>query len=124
MLGGILAVAVLLSVGWDWSSASLADDWSTRFKGEQILAQAAPEALIFGWWDTVPVIEYLQLVEGQRPDVTPINRFLISPLDLEKLIHSRIDLQPIYIDSPIPSLTQAYKFRPVGYLYQVVPAQQ
>ncbi len=120
MLGGILAIAVLLSVSWDWSRASLAGDWSTRFKGEQILAQAAPEALIFGWWDTVPVLEYLQLVEGQRPDVTPINRFLISPVDLEALIHDRIDHQPIYIDSPIPNLTMVYKFRPVGHLYQVV----
>ena len=29
----------------------------------------------FGWWDSIPVVEYLQLVEGERPDVTAINRF-------------------------------------------------
>ncbi len=120
VLGVVFAAAVLLSTVWDWSHLSLADDWSTREKGEQILAQAGPDALIFGWWDTVPVIEYLQLVEGQRPDVTAINRFLISPQDLSALIEGRIGQQPIYIDSPISSLEKGYRFLPVGYLYQVV----
>ncbi len=120
LLGVILAVAVLFSAGWDWTHASLAGDWSTRTKGEQILAKAEPEALIFGWWDTVPVIEYLQLVEKQRPDVTAINRFLISQEDLETLIMDRVDHQPIYIDSPVQALLKDFSFRPAGQLYQVV----
>lgn len=42
----------------------LSGDWSTRQIGQTILNEVEPGAVVFGWWDTVPVIQYLQLVEG------------------------------------------------------------
>ena len=81
--------------GWRRSSSPSAGTgrWSTSRttgalaqRGEEILEIAGPDALIVGWWGTVPVVEYLQLVEGQRPDIQAINRFLIRTDDLLELI--------------------------------------
>ncbi|HEY1011099.1 MAG TPA: DUF2723 domain-containing protein [Herpetosiphonaceae bacterium] len=95
---GLIGCA-LLACAWNWRLVDLSDDWSARERGEAVLAEAAPGALVLGWWDTVPVVEYLQLVEGRRPDVTAINRFLVAPDALEPLIRRSAAARPVYIDS-------------------------
>ncbi len=66
---GVIFSFVLLAAIRNWGAVNLSDDWSARQRGETILQKAQPNALILGWWDTIPVIQYLQLVEGKRPDV-------------------------------------------------------
>jgi hypothetical protein len=100
----------------------LSDDWSARARGEAILHQVEPNALVFGWWDTVPVIEYLQLVEGQRPDVQAINRFLIAYDDMRHLIEQEVIRRPVYIDSLSADLLQIVEAEPADLL-QIVEAE-
>lgn len=121
LLQGLLAAAVLAATLWNWRLVDLSHDWSTRARGEAILRAAQPHALIFGWWGTVPAIQYLQLVEGQRPDVQAINRFLIPYPDMRQLIAREISRRPIYVDSMPPDLAQIVRARPVGLLYQLCP---
>jgi hypothetical protein len=85
------------------------------------LQAAEPNALIFGWWDTVPVVEYLQLVEGQRPDVQAINRFLIAPNDVRELIERNLGQRPIYIDSVPDDLSGVARVRRIGLVYELQP---
>jgi len=93
--------AVLFAVAWNGPLADLSDDHSTYLRGQAILARAEPNALIVGWWSTVPVVEYLQLVEGKRLDLEPLNRFLILPDDLVQLVEDRLAAgQPVYFDEP------------------------
>ncbi len=113
--------AVVLAVGANWQRVDLSDDWSTREQSQAILDQAEPNALIFGWWDTVPAIQYLQLVEGQRPDVTVINRFLISPEDMNQLILTAINHRPVYINNPSIALLRETTVTAVGPLYRLEP---
>lgn len=115
----VLAGSVLLVLAWNWPLVDQSGDWSSRQRGETILRQAAPNALILDWWDTVPVIEYLQLVEGQRPDVQAINRFLIGPAEMRQLIRQEIENRPIYIDHPPADLRHLIKAEPVGTLYRL-----
>jgi len=61
-LRATLALIILTSVAWNWRLADQSHDWSTRERGESILRHAEPGALVFGWWDTAPVVSYLQLV--------------------------------------------------------------
>ncbi len=112
---------VALAVGMNWQQVDLSDDWSTRLQSEAILNQAEPDALIFGWWDTVPAIQYLQLVEGQRTDVTAINRFLISPEEMNKLILTEIGRRPVYINNPSIALLRETTVTAVGPLYRLEP---
>jgi hypothetical protein len=97
----IMAGAVVFALAWNWPLTDLSHDRSTRVRGEKILELARPDALIVGWWGTVPVVEYLQLVEGQRTDIQAMNRFLIRHHDLLSLLEREIDRRPVYIDEPV-----------------------
>lgn len=121
---GLLIGSVLLALLWNWSRVDLSDDWSTRQQSETILKQVKPNALVFGWWETAPGLQYLQLVEGQRPDVTVINRFLIDGRDMNRLILSELGRRPIYINSPSVELLRVAKASPVGPLYLLEPHGQ
>jgi hypothetical protein len=94
----VMVGAVVLAVGWHWPSVDLSGDRSSRQEAEAILQQVAPNALIFGRWQTIPALQYLQLVEGQRPDVTLINRFLISYGDMRQVILAELGRRPVYVD--------------------------
>jgi hypothetical protein len=112
---GAVAAAVVLN----WGLVDRSDDWSTREIAETILQQAEPNALILGWWDTVPAVQFLQLVEGQRPDVQTINRFLISGDAMEQLILSQIEERPVYINNPSMTLLQNTSAIPMGPIYKL-----
>ena len=112
---------VLIAVAWNWRLTNLSHDRSARERGESILQVAAPNALILGWWDTVPVVEYLQLVEGQRPDVQAINRFLIAPDDCAELVESNLGRRPIYIDSVPEDLSRVVRVQRTGLVYELQP---
>lgn len=121
LLQGVMVAAVLLALVWNWTRVDLSDDWSTRAQSVAILQRVQPNALIFGWWDTVPAVQYLQLVEGQRPDVTAINRFLISGPDMNQLILRELGRRPIYIDNPSVDLLRQARVTAVGPLYLLAP---
>ena len=111
--------AVVMAAGLNWGLVDRSQDWSTREMAETILQEVEPNALVLGWWDTVPAVQYLQLVEGQRPDVQTINRFLISGEAMETLILSQVDERPIYINNPSMALLQQTKAIPLGPIYKL-----
>lgn len=118
----VLAVgAVIVAAGLNWGLVDRSDDWSTREMAETLLREVEPNALVLGWWDTVPAVQYLQLVEGQRPDVQAINRFLISGEAMEQLVLSQIDARPIYINNPSMTLLQHASATPLGSVYKLEP---
>jgi len=121
LLRGAMAGTVALAVALNWQLVDLSEDWSARDRGEKILATAAPNALILGWWDTAPLVEYMQLVEGQRPDVQIINRFLIGRDEMHILIERETPRRPVYIDDPPADLSGMVRAEPTGPLYRLRP---
>ena len=119
LLRGVMVAAVLLAVAWNWRLVDLSGDWSARARGESILRNAQADALVFGWWDTVPILQYLQLVEGQRPDVQAINRFLISPANMERAIQAQLPDRPVYVDSAPVDMLGTIAARPAGPVYRL-----
>ena len=119
VLRGVLVVTILLAVMSNWRLVDLSEDWSTREQSVAILSQVEPNALVLGWWDTIPAIQYLQLVEGQRPDVLAVNRFLISGKDIKALILREIDRRPVYINNPPIELLRVIRATAVGPLYRL-----
>jgi hypothetical protein len=120
LIRGLVLAVLLVVLPWNWQRVDLSHDYSTREQSEEILSEVEPGALIFGWWETVPGIQYLQFVEGQRPDVQAINRFLISGDDMETLIRNSVSERPVYINSPSLTLIQTMEVQQVGHLYQVL----
>ena len=92
--------AVVFSMAWNGPRVDLSDDWSARQRGEAAIAAMESDGLLIGWWATAPLVEYLQLVEGRRPDISVINRFLISGEDLEQLLRREVGRRPVYLDEP------------------------
>jgi hypothetical protein len=121
LLIGLMTGVVLLATAWNWPLVDLSNDWNARIQGETILRQVEPNALILGQWDTIPVIEYLQFVEGQRPDVQAINRFLIGHDDMVHLIEDTLPHRPVYIDRIPANLYQTLEVQPVGSFYRLRP---
>jgi hypothetical protein len=116
---GIVAVIVLAAV-LNWPMIDRSDDWSARDRGESILRTVETGALVAGYFHTVPVIEYLQLVEGRRPDVDTVNRLLIRPPELITLLKTQAGRRPVYVDEVYASMV-GYEIVPVGPLFRLVP---
>jgi hypothetical protein len=121
LMGGLFVALAIAACLWNLPLASRAHDTSARLRGERALEVAAPDALIFGWWETVPLVQYLQLVEGRRPDVQAINRFLISYDDMVALIEREAAHRPVYIDSPTSAMLRNLRIERVGPLYRLWP---
>jgi hypothetical protein len=123
LMRSAIGTVVLLAIVLNWHLVDLSDDRSARVRGETILDLLEPNALILGWWDTVPVIEYLQLAEGQRPDVQAINRFLITPGDMRLLIQREVARRPVYIDRAPTELLSIANPETAGPVYRLRPKQ-
>jgi hypothetical protein len=120
-LTGVIVSAVIVAALWNRPLADQSDDYSARDRGEAILQVAEPGALIFGWWETVPVLQYLQLVEGRRPDVQPVSRWLVPPDALQAWAERETHRRPVYIDAPPAGLAERFRFEPSGPVYRVLP---
>lgn len=120
----LMSAAVLFSLLLHGPLVDQSQDRGSRRRAETILALMEPEALLIGWWDTVPAVEYLQLVEGRAPDVMVINRFLIALPDLRALVQDRLRKQPIYLDEPPGEALPELKGVRTGPLYRLVKAPQ
>jgi hypothetical protein len=106
-----------------WTNHS--DRWQWRDLAEQVLAQMEPNAVIASQWSPAVVFEYLQLVEGQRPDVLLINRSRYSVAQFYHFWKQGQDVTTslLAIDEKETSLLDALaESRPV-YLVDVDPAE-
>jgi hypothetical protein len=121
LLQGLLCVSVLGAILWNWGLVEQAHQERGDVYGEQILEELEPNALLIGYWQVVPIVQYMQFIEGQRPDVMAMNRFLISAQDLEKLIQEEVVRRPVYIDCPPADLDESIRVTQSDVLYRLEP---
>jgi len=141
-LGILMAsmVGMLLVMNWRWADLSKADmpERSARL----ILRSLPADAFIAGPWSETVVLEYVQLVEGVRPDVEIFNRsryevaqyysFWAQGMHADdilrnvharerELIRSAAAARPVFDLQYVPSLARTLEYRPVGPMFQVEP---
>jgi hypothetical protein len=80
-----LLFLALGSLVFNFSYVDLSQDWSARQEGEQIFSTLEPDSLYFGSWIDIPILEYLQIVEGKREDVTTRNLVFMDRISSQKL---------------------------------------
>lgn len=97
ILQWMIVLPVIAAAGWNWSLVNQADQWSVRLAAEQRLNSLPQNAVVIGYWDTIPAMEYLQKVEGFRSDVLLINRFLIPNDVFSILIENVATQKPLYL---------------------------
>lgn len=117
--GLLLIGVVVLAAAWNWRLVDRSHDVSARARGEALARQILPNALVLGAWQTVPLLEHMQLVEGQRQDIMAINMFLISPDDMYALIAREAGKRPVYLDQVPTNLPEHFQLRPAGLLFRV-----
>jgi hypothetical protein len=108
-----LAVLAALLVLVNRPLVDASDDWSARERGEDIVRTLAPNAVFVGAWPDVRLVEYLQYVEGYRPDLELVDTFFSSDAERGARIAAALDAgQPVYVstcrDLPRPEITCEY----------------
>lgn len=94
ILLGMLASGALVV---NFSYADVSQDWSARRVGEAIFEEIQPNATYLGSWLDVPILEYLQIVEDQRQDVSLVNLFFTKPEEAEQLARHQLSAGlPVY----------------------------
>jgi hypothetical protein len=91
-LGLIIALCCI-----NYTYVDLSEDDRARTQAQAFLDDAAPNALVVGWWTEITPLHYLQYVEGQRPDLLMINRLMISDLALRQLVHNWQPYGDVYL---------------------------
>jgi hypothetical protein len=118
-----LALVALVALPVNAPLVNVRDDTRARDRAEAILEAAGPEAIVFGWWASAPPVQYLQVVEGQRPDVLVINRFLIGAPEMYALVDRSLGSRPVYVVELDEGLTNAYDAWPVGPMFELRPRE-
>jgi hypothetical protein len=76
MLALLVLPVAMLVINFGYLDASR--DTSVRDYSQTLLDSLPPNSTVVGvWWDIAP-LQYLQMVEGKRPDVTLLNDFLFD----------------------------------------------
>jgi hypothetical protein len=112
-----LIVLLLLNVNLlvvNFPHLDLHRDNSARMLAEQNFSSLDKDSIYFGTWRDIPVMEYLQLVEQQRPDVRLRNLVFLSVDRRSQELDQAISvLTPVYTSSPDWPAPAKYHLLPV-----------
>lgn len=133
-------VALTLMMNWRWADLSHVD--MPERQARLVLRSLPKNAFIAGPWSEAVVLEYVQIVEGLRPDVRIFNRsrFEVAEYyrywskgmtvsDVLRNVHAREAFVirsataegPVYDLEYVASLARTFEYKPVGAMFQVEP---
>ncbi len=137
-----LAALALIALVVNFSHIDESGNYQAREFAGQLLHDAQPSAFIVTEWTWATPLEYLQIVEGERPDVVIFDRGLYglpiwnralaeglagdAALDrinqaLAERIQSEIGKRPVYATAYIDPLTAEFNFIAQGNYYRLEP---
>ncbi len=101
-MGPALILFLAISAwGLNQRYVDVSQDWSARELGEAIYTTLDSQAVYVGLWKDIPILEYLQIVENQRPDVQLHNlHFIDRPRANQILLTAWDEGRPVYTPSP------------------------
>lgn len=117
----LLALVIILALLINAPRVDVSHDRRARDLAEDLLRRVEPNAIVLGWWASIPPMQYLQIVEGWRPDVVLINRWLISYADMLQLIATQGRSRPVYFVEFDSGLVKQVTLIPVGGAYRAWP---
>src|SRR5262249_19194854 len=90
---------------------------------ERFLGQVKPDAIVYGPFLDLAGYQYLQQVEGVRPDVKLVNSWTVDDKFLLSLAAANVGQRAFYISQDLPALHGRYRLVPVqgGNGYEVLP---
>jgi hypothetical protein len=104
----------------NFSLLNLSDDYRARDQSEAFFEMAEPNSVVIGRWTDVAPMEYLQIVEGQRPDLRLVQQWTLTPGDYREMVeHNLKEGRTVWVFRREPALRREFWFTPVGDWYQV-----
>jgi hypothetical protein len=96
-----------------------------RWFGLTVLDSLPPHAVIFSDWTPHAVLEYLQTVEGRRPDVTLVNLLVPQEQQVDLIRSYATQERPLFLANTekyydVEGLKRYFEIRPFGPVYQLV----
>ena len=134
----IVFIALGLVLNWRWVDMSKVDNYALF--AEEFMAVAAPQAVIIAPWSSAAVLEYYQVIEGQRPDLLIFNSSLhavaryselwqkgmshteiLERINAEEVdfINEYIRQKTIYTVEYNPELAQKFEYLPEGSVFKL-----
>ncbi len=118
-LQAIVIVSVVAACAWNLPLVNQNDQWNVRWEAERRLNALPENSAVIGYWSTIPVMEYLQKVEGVRPDVLLINRFLVPDDALAPLVATLSSQRTVYLGFSL-SVLPGFRTIEENQLYRVI----
>jgi hypothetical protein len=84
----IFAALPLLALFSNFSSVDLSRDTSVRDHAQAVMDALPENAVVAGYWSDITPLQYLQFVEGQRPDIKIYDLFMFSPTDFHTFVEN------------------------------------
>ena len=109
---------IALVINFSYADMSSNRDISDRYTA--VLTSFEENSLVLGWWPDTAPLGYLQLVEGRRPDVQVIDRFLMTREDENALVDRVSWERPVYVFGALPYITQPYNIELVGSTQKII----
>lgn len=131
-------VLLALSLNWRWVDLSQSDSFISFSK--DMLSAAEPNAVIIAPWSSAVVLEYYQVVDGQRPDLLIANRSrqdvaryyelwlqglsyneILAKIQAEEIdrIDHYIKDRTVYAVEYDPDLAQTFDYLPEGPVFKL-----
>jgi hypothetical protein len=115
-------------IGFDvylnWESVDRSADYSAYVFADAVMDQVAADAFIVAQWTSATPLEYMQIVEGRRPDVVVFDRGLFILGVRDRLVRSRqtdwLAVENAMEDALIARIEEELQQRPV-YLIEDDP---
>ena len=100
---------------------SLRGDESVRAHAEDVLAGLEPNAILYGRFNDVAPLQYLQSVEGERTDVRIVNNWTIDDPDafLGALAKENVGQRAFYVMEAEHALSGEFQLTREGEVYRV-----
>lgn len=139
--GRVLPVAFILlavALNWRWVDLSKTDSFATF--AQDLMAGAEVNSVIVAPWSSAVVLEYYQVVEGQRPDLLIANRSrhgvaryyelwlqgfsreeILAKIKSEEedMIDQYIEEQTVYAVEYDPALAEKFEYSPDGPVFKL-----
>ena len=129
-----------LALNWKWVDMSSKN--GTKFFANHVFENTSQNSLIIGDWSSSVILEYYQIVEGKRPDLTIYNLSrttaasfyenwskgvpyeenikIISSNELDNIC-SVIQTRKVYMIEYDPTLETRFQFEPNGDFFEIKP---
>ena len=117
---GVVAVWALLLVQTNFSLVDVSKDRRAPQESEALFQTADDNAVIIGRWTDIAPLEYLQIVDHQRPDLALVHEWALSDQGLMNVArHNWRAGRTVYVFREEPLLEDRFDFIPVGDWYML-----